>query len=238
MIILSTDRHGGVSSAPYGSLNLSYGVGDTAADVEVNRKLLKTKHSLGHLLSAHQVHGDAIFIAKDSLQGDLEVNGYDALMTDHPGVALLILQADCQAITLYDPTRPAIAAIHSGWQGSVLNIAGKTVQAMIEMYNSSAGEIQARVSPSLGPCCAEFVHHVLELPVSFLSFQVEKNYFDFWQISKMQLLEAGLQEHNIHITGICTSCSSDYFSYRRACRNGDGVTGRSATVIMMASQNL
>ncbi len=167
---------------------------------------------------------------------DFEVDGYDALMTDQPDTALLIQQADCQAITLFDPKHPAIAAIHSGWQGSVLNIAGKTVRAMTETYNSSAVDIQARVSPSLGPCCAEFVNHPLELPDSFLPFQVEKNHFDFWQISKMQLIEAGLQEHNIHITGICTSCSGDYFSYRRACRNGDGITGRCASVIMMTPE--
>ncbi len=235
MIIFSTDRHCGVSTAPYSSLNLSYGVGDEAGDVDTNRKFLKRKHSLGYLLSAHQVHGDAIFFTKDPLRDDLEVDSYDALMTDQPGIALLIQQADCQAITLLDPKHPAIAAIHNGWQGSVLNIAGKTVHAMTETYNSSAVDIQATVSPSLGPCCAEFVNHALELPDSFLPFQVEKNHFDFWQISKMQLLAAGLQEQNIHITGICTSCSSDYFSYRRACRNGDGVTGRCATVIMMVS---
>ncbi len=225
-----------MSSAPYGSLNLSYGVRDAVTAVDTNRKLLKTTHSLGHVLSAQQVHGDAIFIAEGPLMADFEVDGYDALMTDQPDTALLIQQADCQAITLFDPKHPAIAAIHSGWQGSVLNIAGKTVRAMTETYNSSAVDIQARVSPSLGPCCAEFVNHPLELPDSFLPFQVEKNHFDFWQISKMQLIEAGLQEHNIHITGICTSCSGDYFSYRRACRNGDGITGRCASVIMMTPQ--
>lgn len=233
VISFCTDRHSGVSSAPYGSLNLGYGVGDNAGDVETNRNILKRRHSLGHLLSARQVHGDAIFIATDPLQDDLEVDGYDALMTDQPDMALLIQQADCQAITLFDPKKPAIAAIHSGWQGSVLNITGKTVGAMTSAYNSSALDLQARISPSLGPCCAEFVHHALELPDSFLSFQVKENHFDFWQISKMQLLEAGLQEKNIHIAGICTSCSPDYFSYRRACRNGDGVTGRCATVISL-----
>jgi hypothetical protein len=214
-------------------LNLSYGVGDVVANVGANRKLLKRTYSLGPILSAAQVHGDAIFIAKHPLQSDLEVAGFDALMTDQPDLALLIQQADCQAITLFDPNHPAIAAIHCGWQGSVLNIAAKTVRAMIETYSSSAVEIQARVSPSLGPCCAEFVHHAIELPDAFLPFQVEKNHFDFWQISKMQLLEAGLYENNIHIAGICTSCSRDYFSYRRACRNGDGVTGRCATVISL-----
>lgn len=233
MIVFSTNRLGGVSSAPYGSLNLGYGVGDEAGDVDTNRKFLKRTHSLGYLLSANQVHRDAVFITEDPLREDLEVDGYDALMTDQPGVALLIQQADCQAITLYDPKHPAIAAIHSGWQGSVLNIAGKTVQVMSDTYNASVVDIQATVSPSLGPCCAEFVNHAFELPDSFLPFQVEKNYFDFWQISKMQLLAAGLQEQNIHINGICTSCSSDYFSYRRASRNGNCVTGRCATVIMM-----
>ncbi len=233
MIVISTDRYGGLSSNPYHSLNLSYGVGDNNSSVTENRKHLKRKYSIPYLLSARQVHGDAVFQLDEQLCRDLEVDGFDALVTDQKGVGLLIQQADCQAITLFDPNCPAIAAIHSGWQGTVKNIAAQTVAFLSERYGSSPSQIKAYVSPSLGPCCAEFVNHALEFPSSFLAFQEAKNHFNFWRISSMQLVESGLQEKNIQISGICTSCSSDYFSYRRACRNGDGVTGRCATIISL-----
>lgn len=233
MIVISTDRYGGQSSSPYHSFNLSYGVGDNSASVTENRERLKRKYAIPNLLSARQVHGDAIFLLDEQLYKDREVDNYDALVTDQKGVGLLIQQADCQAITLFDPDRPAIAAIHSGWQGTVKNIPAKTVALLSKRYGSSPSQIQAYISPSLGPCCAEFVNHALELPSSFLDFQESQNHFNFWKISSMQLVEAGLHEKNIQISGICTSCSSDYFSYRRACRNGDGVTGRCATLISL-----
>ncbi len=234
-LIIQSDRHGGVSQPPFHSLNLSYGVGDDVHSVTVNRKRFKARLAVEHLLSAKQVHGNAIFIATEHLRKDLEVEGYDALLTDRVGLGLMIQQADCQAVTLFDPTHPAIAAIHCGWKGSVLNILGKTVQAMTAHYGSPPATLQATISPSLGPCCAEFIHHALELPSSFLAFQQEENYFDFWEISKMQLILAGLDVDNIRIAGQCTSCSTDYFSYRRSCCQADGKTGRCATGIALAT---
>jgi purine-nucleoside/S-methyl-5'-thioadenosine phosphorylase / adenosine deaminase len=231
--LFSSNRHDGVSHGPYQSLNLSYGVGDTRNAVTENRNRLKSRHSINFLLSARQIHGDSIYIARNPLQEDMEVDEYDALMTDIPGIGLMIQQADCQAVTLFDPSHSVIAAIHCGWKGSVLNILAKTVLAMKKHYDSSPADIHATISPSLGPCCAEFINHKQELPPSFLAFQVKENYFDFWQISKMQLIEAGLKEQNVRIAGQCTSCSPDYFSYRRACRESDGRTGRCATMIAL-----
>ena len=222
-----------MSPAPYESLNLSYRVGDDENLVTTNRNRLKKLLSINNLLSARQVHGDKIFIAGHAITKDTEIDNYDALMTNIQGVGLLIQQADCQAVTLFDPINHAIAAIHCGWKGNVLNILNKTVRRMTDCYGSSPSTLQAIISPSLGPCCAEFINHSTELPPSFLAFQVKENYFDFWQISSMQLIEAGLKEHKIQIAGICTSCSPDYFSYRRACRNGNGKTGRCATVICL-----
>ncbi|AGF77740.1 hypothetical protein UWK_01172 [Desulfocapsa sulfexigens DSM 10523] len=233
VVIASTDRHNGVSFPPFHSSNISYSVGDDPLSVADNRKSLKKELSIPYILSATQIHGDMIFPGDTPLYDDVEVEGYDALMTNIPGIGLMIQQADCQAITLFDPTHSAIAAIHNGWKGSVLNITAKTVLAMQEHYGTSPADLLAYISPALGPCCAEFINHTTELPPSFLAFQIKKNYFDFWQISKMQLSASGLHEHNIEIAGQCTSCSANYFSYRRARRNGNGQTGRCATVICL-----
>jgi copper oxidase (laccase) domain-containing protein len=83
---------------------------------------------------------------------------------------------------------------------------------------AAPAEIKAAISPSLGPCCAEFIHHEQELPPSFRQFMVRENYFDFWAVSRWQLTEAGLKAENIATAGICTKCSAEFFSYRRGDR--------------------
>ena len=233
LTLFSTDRTGGISNPPFQSFNLSYGVGDTVNAVTENRERLKSQLNIQHLLSARQVHGDNIFIADNTLTEDVEVDNFDALMTNIPTIGLMIQQADCQTVTLFDPVHSAISAIHCGWKGSVLQILAKTVKAMEDRYNSLPANLHATISPSLGPCCAEFINYTTELPSSFLAFQVKENYFNFWNISEMQLADAGLKKKNISISGVCTSCSQDYFSYRRACRTGEGQTGRCATVIAL-----
>jgi len=164
---------------------------------------------------------------------DLEVDGVDALVTDLPEVGIMVQHADCQAVLLFDPLRRVIGAVHSGWRGSVQNILGKTVGLIVSRYHSRAEDLLAVISPSLGPCCSEFVNHRHELPPHFQRYRAGENHFDFWRISQEQLIAAGLRPASISVAGVCTSCSRDYFSYRRACREGDGVTGRNCSVVVL-----
>lgn len=151
----------------------------------------------------------------------------DALVTTLRGVGLLIKVADCQSIFLVDPARKAIANVHSGWRGSVCGIAGKTVRFMRDRFGSRPRDILATVGPSLGPCCGEFRNYRDELPESFHSFQVRPEYFDFWAITRRQLLDAGLRDEHVEAAGICTVCGTgEFFSYR-----GERDTGRLAAVI-------
>ena len=234
LIRTTFDRHQGVSDAQFTSLNCSFGVGDGTENVQANRALIKEHLQIDRLVSARQVHGDQIFKVEIIPERDKEIDGVDGLMTDKQGVGLMIQHADCQAVLLHDPVRSVIAAIHCGWQGSVVGILGKTIQQMRSCYGSQPQDITAAISPSLGPCCSEFINHRQELPASFLAFQTQTNYFDFWQISKAQLTEAGLLPENITIAAICTSCTPDYYSYRRARRRGDGITGRNGSIIALA----
>jgi len=226
-------RSGGVSGHPFASLNLSFAVGDALDAVKTNRRQLKQSLGLEYLVSANQVHGDQVTIVEDIRQ-DTEVTHCDGLITSQPGVGLLIQQADCQAVLLHDPTQGGvIAAVHNGWRGSTLNITGKTVAAMQNLYRVKPADLKAVISPSLGPCCAQFTNYRQELPESFHSWQVQPDYFDFWAITSSQLVEAGLSKNNIETTGICTMCSHDFFSFRRAVRQGDGTTGRNGSVIAL-----
>lgn len=227
------DRHGGVSRGLYASLNVGDHVGDQEEAVQKNRERVREKLLLPRLLSAKQVHGVGIYCLTEPLTEDREVDGYDALITDLSGVGLMIQQADCQAVLLFDPLREVIAAVHCGWRGSVQEILQRVISVMVENYGIAPADLQAVVSPSLGPCCAEFVNFRQELPVEFQQFMVEENYFDFWQITTHQLISMGMAKERIAAAAVCTCCSDDYFSYRRASRLSGGLTGRNCSVIAL-----
>jgi polyphenol oxidase len=219
-------RHGGVSSGPWASLNVGFGSGDREENVRENRRRLKQALGLATLVSCRQVHGRAVRVVEQLPAGDLEVDGFDALVTDIPGIALMIQQADCQAVLLHDPIRRAVGIAHSGWRGSAVNIIGAVIETMITAYGTSPRELSAAISPSLGPCCAEFVNYRQELPLPFHGYQVRPRFFDFWAISRDQLQAAGVRPDRIETAGLCTVCCRDFFSYRR-----ERVTGRFASVI-------
>ena len=221
-------RHGGISSHPYYSLNVGLHVNDHNSHVAENRSFIKNSLAIDCLVSAKQVHGDRVLSLKQPPDSDREYDGYDALVTNLSGVGLMIQQADCQAVLLFDPQKRVVANIHSGWRGSVQNIIARTIEVMKEDYGSRSLDLRAAISPSLGPCCAEFKNYPSELPPAFHSYQVRPDYFDFWAISRDQLIEAGVDGNNIEIAGICTACNENYFSFRR-----DKTTGRLASVIAL-----
>ncbi len=230
-------RFGGVSEPPFASLNLSYGVGDSPENIAANRQIVKQHLGIKHLVSAVQVHGDRVLAVADVGQ-DVEYEGADALVTSQRGVGLLIQQADCQAVLFHDPVREVIGAAHNGWKGSVLNIIAAMVRLMRERYGCDPAESRAVISPSLGPCCAEFVNWRQELPAFMHRHQIRENHFDFWAVSREQLIEAGVQAAQIETVGICTVCDQDFFSYRRAVREQGrpSRTGRCGSVIALPSK--
>ena len=227
-------RHGGTSDGPYDSLNVGVYVGDQPKTVAINRQRIQKAMQVAAVLSARQVHGQGIYCLTEPLDEDQEIDGVDALVTDIPDVGLMIQQADCQAVLLFDPKQAVIAAIHCGWRGSVEQIVPKTIEVMARNYGTAATDLQAVISPSLGPCCAEFVNHKRELPPDFRQFMVRDNHFDFWQVTQTQLVKAGVALPHIRTAGQCTCCSEDYFSYRRTTRQGGGPTGRNCSVIALA----
>lgn len=221
-------RHGGVSEPPYHSRNVGLHVGDDELRVQQNRTLIKEQLGFVCLVSLKQVHGDSVLIVDAMPDADVENAGHDALMTNIAGVGLMIQQADCQAVMLYDPEHGAVANIHSGWRGSVANIIAKTVGAMTKAYGTNPAAILAAISPSLGPCCGEFTGYRTELPLAFHAYQIRPDHFDFWAISRDQLRDSGVLIDHIEMAGKCTVCDENYFSYRR-----EKVTGRFASVIGM-----
>ena len=228
-------RLGGCSTGPFASLNLSFGVGDNPDLVRRNRQLVLRALDCGQLLSLGQVHGERVLAVKERPEEE-EYHGYDAVITNLPGLALLIQQADCQAVLLHDPVQKTIAAIHCGWRGSVAGIIGKTIARLQAEYAVDPANLRAVISPSLGPCCAEFIHYRKELPQWMHAYETTNKtaHFDFWAISRRQLGDAGVPAEQIETTGVCTRCCRDYFSFRRAKLETGGICGRNGSLIGLA----
>ncbi len=229
-------RHGGSSAPPFASLNISTGAGDDPAAVAKNRQAIAACFNHARLAFVKQVHRTGIRVLKKdrtvAFSAGQEPEG-DALVSDRPGLLLGIKLADCQSIILFDPRQKVAANVHSGWRGSVANIIGRTVAVMTETFQCRPADILAGISPSLGPCCAEFVNYKTEIPTDLWAYKDAHHRFDFWQISRDQLTAAGLLADNIEIAGICTRCHKDrFFSYR-----AEGRTGRFATVAGILNKN-
>lgn len=220
-------RHGGLSQDRYGSLNFSYTVGDQKHHVDGNFNRLKKALKMEHLAISNQCHKDLIkeVSKKETIEFDLS----DSLITKTKNVGLVIRHGDCQACIMYDPINHAVANVHCGWRGSVQNIYHKTIESMKATYGTSKKNLLVCISPSLGPQKAEFVNYKKELPEDFWQYQVRPNTFNFWEISKRQLLSCGVLSHHIEIAKICTfSHPEDYFSHRR-----DKLTGRHGTAVIL-----
>lgn len=223
-------RQGGFSRGCYQGLNVGMGNGDCIEHVLKNRAAISD--CMGKLVFANQVHGTTIIhhTGCDSSGNKLpsgKAESGDAMISDIPEISLVIQAADCQAVLIYDPLRKAVANIHSGWRGSIQNIIGLTIQAMIKKFDSDPKNLLAGIGPSLGPCCAEFIHYRSEIPKVLWSYKNRSDCFDFWAMSKDQLTGAGIPMDHIFSSNLCTRCRTDlFFSYRK-----EKSTGRFAAVI-------
>jgi len=222
-------RHGGTSPPPYDSLNTSSHVGDIPGHVNANLAIIREVVGAEHLLTMNQVHGAGTALVRSPKEiGDGPLPSTDAAITDVPGVAVMVKQADCQGVILLDPYRNVLSVIHCGWRGNAANILSRVVLRMTHEWGCDPDDLLACIGPSLGPCCAEFVDPTI-FPKDLLKFRVDETHFDLKAVSRHQLLCAGLRHERIQISTICTRCRTDlFFSYR-----GEGTTGRFATVAML-----
>ena len=220
-------RHGGVSEGPYLSLNASTEVGDHPDSVKCNRLKICQVLEVERIVFPHQKHEWGVVHITGANWS--QTHQADALFTTEKNIALAVSHADCQAAIFFDPVHQAIAVAHSGWRGSVQNIYAKLIEQLKINVGTNPKDLLVCISPSLGPCHAEFKNYKQELPQEFWPFQTKPQYFDFWKISQMQLTGAGVLEKNIEISRICNFCNAtEYYSYRRETK-----TGRNATVVVL-----
>ena len=246
-----TGRDGGVSAAPWASLNMGLHVGDLNESVIANRRLLAdaVDWPFEAWTCAEQVHGNRVFQVTEADRGKGRASltdvlkDCDAIMTDVPGVLLASFYADCVPLYFFDPEHDAIALAHAGWKGTVQQIAAETIQAMVNAYGSEPRALLAAIGPSIGGCCYEVdgpvINQVQQL-LAELGFQGEaaesmlrqsvngKANLDLKEINRQIMIKAGILPIRIELTGYCTGCRRDlFFSHRKE----GGLTGRMASWI-------
>jgi YfiH family protein len=219
-------RTGGFSPPPFHSLNAGLSVGDDPNAVMQNRTAIAEYLDGTELVFLNQTHETSVIVfdknAADSptLKHQPPFSG-DAMVSNIPGRTLAIQVADCQAVMLFDPEKQVVANVHSGWRGSVRNITGKCVEVMKTRFGCRPADIIAGVSPSLGPCCCEFIHYRTEIPKSFWRYKDRQDHFNFWAVTRDQLADCGILPKNIELSNLCTKCNDHlFFSYRQAKQTG------------------
>lgn len=230
VIAFSSTRHGGVGEGNYSEFNVNLYCGDDAEAIAENRKALckLLKISGDRLVMPHQVHatgiaqiGRTFFRLSDEVRRQV-LEGVDALMTNLPGVCIGVSTADCIPIILYDPEHRAASVVHSGWRGTVADIAGVAVTSMQMAYHSRPEVLKAVIGPGISLANFEVGNEVYEqfaaagYPMAQIARKYEKWHIDLWTCCRLQLKEVGLKGENIQTSGICTyDHCDDYFSARR-----------------------
>jgi YfiH family protein len=150
---IATTRRGGVSTAPYDTLNLGDHVGDLVPSVAENRRRVARAMAVADedLAIAAQVHGVGISIVR---RGDA-VGEADVLVTDDPGIALCVLVADCVPIAVVDATTGVLGLGHAGWRGTAKGAAAATVGAI-----EALGGEPSRCRAVIGPCISGLAYQV------------------------------------------------------------------------------
>ena len=231
-----TTRIGGVSEGIFESMNLGFHRGDDPENVAENYRILGKCIGFGieDLVLTRQTHTDIV-----RKVGRADCNGIDhrqypecdGLITNEPGVGLVVFTADCTPILLHDPVTGAVGAVHAGWRGTAAGIAKNCVEAMAREYGCNPADICAAIGPNIGQCCFETDADVPEAMIAalgddakeFIEFWDGKYHVDLKEINGLWLERAGVRKIEISIS--CTACRPDRYWSHRVVGNDRGSQG-------------
>ncbi len=201
------------------------------------------------VVQAHQMHGSEVAVIDRPGITREELEGYDALVTNVPGVAIGVRTADCIPVLLYDPVHKAVAAVHAGWRGTVARISGKAISRMLLEYGTRAEDLLAVIGPGICGECFQVGEEVVGI-FKEAGFQMDGIYrwngakvegniktghhIDLPEANRRILLEEGVKPENIRICGICTYETDSLYSARREGPQ----CGRNINAIMLAAPNI
>jgi len=234
-------RRGSPSDLAGGSFNLGYSSRDSAERVDDNRRRFLSALELREacLVTLHQVHSNRVHIIKD-ISGQWNQTDGDALITRVEEIALAVQIADCLPVLMADPIKKVVAAVHSGWKGTLKRIAEKTIEEMRRAFGSDPAQIIVAVGPGIRACCYEVGPEVAgmfheEYAECGLATPARsgKYLLDLSKALGIQFHASGIKPENSYDLGVCTRCNvNEFFSYRA---EGSG-TGRMMAVIGRTSR--
>lgn len=230
-------RLGGVSAAPFDSLDLGYNRGDDPACVAENYRRFCAAIGADHtrVVKSRQVHTDNIRIVTGADLGvglcDSAPYEADGLVTNVAGLCLTVFTADCVPVLLYDPVARCVAAVHSGWRSTAMAIVPKTVDVMGKQFGCEPGNIIAAIGPAIGGCCFQTQKEVPDamletygpMAAPFIRPDGADHFrVDLRGIIAQSLQNAGLSGDHIDISDHCTTCRADLFWSHRLVGNARG----------------
>ena len=230
-------RRGGVSPAPWDTLNLGPGRGDAPENVRENyRRFFGCTGAVPErAVLSLQVHRDDVRLctAADAGKGLVRERDYeaDALITAERDLPLVVFSADCGILLLHDPEAGCVGAVHAGWRGCAAGIVEKAVREMVRLLGARPERILAAVGPCIGKCCFETDSDVPEaMQASALGAEAEpywerrgaKYHVDLAGLNRQWLLHAGVAPEHIDVCGLCTACRPDLFWSHRKMGNARG----------------
>jgi hypothetical protein len=184
-----------------------------------------------------QVHGREVVTITRDAPTPVQRPAADALVSNHPAVAVAVRTADCVPLLLADTATGAVAAVHAGWRGTAAGVARAAVDAMQDRFGITARNLVVAIGPSIGACCYRVGQDVVDAFAAAGHAALERWLvrrdpgcgirdpevrLDLVAANRDQLMLAGVPEGQIHACGLCTAMHLDVFTSYRAEKDNAG----------------
>lgn len=230
-------KHGGVSTGPYASMNLSFATGDDFENIRENFRIwcgaLGVDPSATVMVG--QTHTNNVIRVNEDNCGEGLIRArrqdVDGMVTDCPGVALVTSHADCVPLYYYDPVHRAIGLSHAGWRGTVAGMAAVTIRKMTDEFGSRPEDLYTRIGPCISQtyfeCDRDVADAVMEMPVwdngvcppadiCYYDEEKGKYHVSLSRLDRAVMLHEGVPADHIEMADTCTYEHEElYFSHRR-----------------------
>ena len=234
-------RLGGVSQGVFASLNFRGSGPEPDSPAHVRENYRRFCAALGAdmdgLVLSRQVHEATVrhVTAVDAGKGLSLPTDYtaDALVTDEPGLNLMVFSADCIILLLHDPASRSVGAVHAGWRGTALDLPAKAVREMGRLFGARPEDIRVAIGAGIGPCCFETHDDVPDAMRAAFGPGVEpciaprdgKWAVDLKRVNAWRLQEAGVLDEHIDVCPLCTACRPELYWSHRKTGDRRGVQG-------------
>jgi polyphenol oxidase len=231
-------RTGGVSRAPFDTLNLARSVGDAPADVAENHRRFAAAVGFDpdRLMEVSQVHGAGVWVVEPGVSpAQTRREEADALVALGEGVAVAVRVADCVPVLMADRRSGAVAAVHAGWRGCVAGVVVEALRELEEEAGTAASDLVVAIGPHIRVGAFEVGDEVaahLDAAAPRAEVVVRgkgKPRVDLAGVVRAQLIMLGVPGEQVEDVGGCTHDEPErFFSYRRDGRS----SGRHLGVIV------